>query len=112
MNADTGELRERVTIQTPTATTDAYLGQSQAWATLATVWAKVAPAKPSERIEAHAVGSFGAYDIEIQYRTDVTPTQRLSWTPYRGSAKTLQIHGVSLKDGRPDRLLLQCGAVE
>lgn len=111
MNADTGELRERVTIQTRTATTDTQGGRSVAWSTLATVWAKVTPAMPAEQIAAQTIGSFGAYIVEMQYRTDVTALMRLSWTPYLGSATTLEIHGVAQNAGRPDRLLLTCGVV-
>lgn len=108
MKASTGELRERVVIQASTSVADAIGGQVLTWATLATVWARVAPASAREQLAAQSVNASVDYVVEIQYRTDVVATMRLLWTPY-GSAtqKTFEITSVAPIDGRPDRLLLQ-----
>jgi len=106
-----GALRDRVVIQSNTTAVDSQGGRTSSWGTLATVWAHVRALSGSEQIDAAAVGSQVRYEVEIQYRTDVTASQRLSWTPYLGSPKTLQILSVRLADGRPERLLLDCGEV-
>lgn len=106
-----GALRERVTIQQPTEVADSQGGAALTWSTLATVWAAVRPwvRGGAEYAQAAAVGAHADYEVEINYRTDVTPAMRLSWTPYAGSAKTLQILEVVAPDRM--RLLLQCSEV-
>jgi len=108
---ESGRLSQRVVIQQKTTTTDSQLGRAVTWSTLATVWADVQPATGGEQLQARAVGSQVQYVVEIQDRSDVTASMRLSWTPYGGSAKTLQILGVRAKAGEPYRLLLDCGEV-
>jgi SPP1 family predicted phage head-tail adaptor len=105
----TGELTERVTILQDTKTTDTQGGRSASAATLATVWASVRPLNAREQMQAQAVGSNVAYEVKIRHRGDVTPQMRLSWTPYGGSAKTLQIMGV--RQPARDHLLLDCAEV-
>ena len=105
-----GDLRERVVIQQNTTTTDTQGGRASAWGTLATVWAAVVPMRASEALVLReAMGSQGAYDVTMRYRTDVTPKMRLSWTPYNGSAKTLEIHGVQPS---PDASMLMLSCAE
>lgn len=101
-----GEMRDRVTVQQRSTGVGAVT-----WSTLATIWAAVAARSAAEGQQTEAIRSTVNYDVEIQYRTDVTPAHRLSWTPYRGSAKTLQILGVRLVPGRPERMLLDCAEV-
>ena len=102
-----GEMRDRVTIQQNTPSTNSQGGRTASWSTLATVWALVAAvAGGGEGLQAEAVTASLRYDVTIRYRADVTPKMRLSWTPYGGSAKTLQIVNVAPM-GR-DRLLLTC----
>lgn len=104
-----GELRERVTIQQPSVA--ATQARTVTWSSLAIVWANVSPAAASERIQAAAMGAAHDYRVTIRYRGDVTPTMRIAWTPYDGSAKTLQIHGVQPLDGARAFLVLTCGEV-
>lgn len=115
MDTDLGVLRERIVIQQPNTTTDdqgaTVLDATTPWATLATVWAAVRRLSVREQLQAEAIGSHLAYEVEIRYRGDVTPTMRVSWTPYDGIAKTLEIAGVLPKRGFPDRLLLACAEV-
>lgn len=111
--ASLGQMRERVVIQQPTTGTDTTGGETTTPATLATVWAAVRPwpRAGGEFIKAGAHGSHVDYEVEIAYRGDVTPTMRLSWTPYKGSAKTLEIIEVHPLDGRRERELLECTEV-
>lgn len=103
-----GELRDRVTIQQRAESADGQGGRAVTWSTFATVWASVVAQSAAERFEAGAIGSVARYEIEIRYRADVTPKMRVSWTPYQGSAKTLQIHGVVPRGGARARLVLEC----
>ena len=110
MNA--GALRDRVVIQQNTTTADSQGGRASSWGTLATVWAQVRPASAREQAQAQAVMSDLAYTVTIRYRADVTPSMRLSWTPYLGSARTLQILGVTPLNGLRAFLELTCGTVQ
>ena len=107
-------MRDRLTIQTRTSTTDTHGGRSVAWSTLVTVWGRMRPltAWSTERADAQKVGSQMTYEAEIRYRADVTPRMRLTWSPYTASTtKTFEIASVVPKAGRPDRLLLTCAEV-
>lgn len=113
----TGDLRDRVTIERKTSTTDSQGGRSETWSTLATVPAQVVAAVPRESLQMTDAGSpqfYTAYTVAIRYRTDVTSAMRLSWTPYRGSAKTLQIQrgGVQPHQTQPREFLtITCSEV-
>ena len=110
-----GQLRDRVTIQQPSTSTDSNGGKTVTWGTLATVWASVTPYVP-QRGAPEAVGggeltALTDYLVTVRYRGDVLASDRVSWTPYSGSAKTLQIHGVYPDPGR-GYLTLACGEVQ
>lgn len=121
-----GSLRHRVTLQV-VATAGAFDwlafdpvafddpdhqgGREQCWATHATVWARVEPVTGSERLEAEAIGAHLGYQVVTRYRADLSPSMRLAWTPYGGTSKTLEIHGVHPMDGRRAFLRLLCGEV-
>lgn len=104
-----GDLRERVIVQRATTTADTQGGRTTTWSALATVPASVVPweTQQDEALRADALTAMARYRVWLRYRPDVTPTMRLSWTPYRMStAKTLEIQAVSLR-GR-ELLLLDC----
>lgn len=100
-----GQLRERVTIEIK-GTTGTGPGKPVSWTTVAAdVPARVTPLNAIERVQAQAMGSAATYEVELRYRADVTPTNRLVWAGH-----TLQIHGV--RWDRPNaRLLLDCSEV-
>ena len=102
------DLTERVTIEQASAVADQ--ARSKSWSTLDTVWAAVRPREQSgESVRAGAIGASLGFQVEIQYRADVTPKMRVQWTPYRASAaRVLQIQSVTPKRGRHERLLLEC----
>lgn len=105
-----GQLRERVTIQQQATVADSQGGRAVTWGALATVWARVEPLSAREQLQAQSLGSRVAYRVTLRQRGDVTPAMRLSWTPFGGSAKTLEIHGV-LQGERHDFVTLDCGEV-
>lgn len=89
-----GERTEHVVVQTKGRTLDGSgPGQSVGWVTLAALpdgaWAKVKSLSAGERIQAQAMGSAIAYELEIPYSAAVLPTQRVIW-----DGRTLQIVGV------------------
>lgn len=112
MVTEAGILIDRIVIQSNTTTPDTRGGRSSSWGTFATVWAHVRAARASEQQQAQAVGSHIDYAITIRYRADITPSMRVSWTPYEGSARTLQINGVHPVDGQREFLLLTCSEVK
>lgn len=113
MNRRIGPLDQRLTIQTPTYASSTQSGQGvPSWSTLATVWGSVKAMSGTEMLAASAVTSQVSYELEIRYRSDVTPKLRVQWTPYTGSSKTFEIHAVQVGDRTSDRLFLQCGVIE
>jgi SPP1 family predicted phage head-tail adaptor len=86
-------------------TSDAQGGTTQSWWTLATVWAQVKALSATERVSLGGIAATADYIGKIYYRQDVKPTMRVSWTPYLGSARTLEIHGVEPDRTDPRRLL-------
>jgi SPP1 family predicted phage head-tail adaptor len=108
-----GPLDQRLTIQTPTYASSTQSGQGVAsWSTLATVWGAVRAMSGTETLSAGSVTSGVTYEIEVRFRSDVTPKMRVQWTPYSGSAKTFEIHAVQVGTRTSDRLTLLCGVTE
>lgn len=109
-----GDLSDRLTIQTPTTTADAQGGRATTWATLTTVWGHVKPAGQAEMLGLREfIVAIGGYEITIRMREDVTVVMRLLWTPRWPSGcaeKTLQIHGVQPTQDRA-WLVLRCAEV-
>jgi head-tail adaptor len=102
-----GELRDRVAIQQATRTPDGEGGYDVSWpgTVIAIVWAKVTPASAGdEALRSDAVTAVHRYEVTIRYRADVAPKMRLSWTPYQGAAKVLEIQSVQLLDRAHVRL--------
>lgn len=109
-----GALREWLVIQQKPTVSDGQGGRELApggWQTVAEVPGAVVSRGGGEQQQAQKVGSIVSYDAEIVYRADVTPKMRVLWTPYLGTQKTLEILTVAPKDGRMDRLILQCAEV-
>jgi SPP1 family predicted phage head-tail adaptor len=106
-----GALTELIVIQQKTTTPDTQGGRAVAPATLATVWASVVAAGANERLQIPSVDSLGQYVVTIRYRADVSPQMKVSWTPYGGAEKVLQILGVQPLDGQRVFLVLTCGEV-
>lgn len=107
-----GQLDQRVTIQSATLAADGQGGRPATPVTVATTWASVQPVSTTERLQAQAIGSHVTWRVTMRYRTDVTPLMELRWTPYMASAaKTLKIRGITMREGRPEFLDLDCEEV-
>jgi SPP1 family predicted phage head-tail adaptor len=85
-----GELRERVEIQTATVTRDAYGAELPAWATVATVWAKVVERGGREPILADRPVMMISYEITMRAGVTVTHGQQCLW-----AGKTLSVETVT-----------------
>ena len=96
MPADTvvGDMRRRVTLQSPTDSVDSYGQAIRTWDDYATVWASVISTPGSEPQSALTQVGIVSYTITMRYRADVLPTHRMSY----GSVK-LNIVGLSTIDG-------------
>lgn len=84
------ELTERVTIQTATATRDAYGSETITWSNVATVWARVVERGGREPLLADRPVMVVSYEVVIRAGRAVSHADRLVW---RGL--TLQIETVT-----------------
>lgn len=85
-----GLMRDRVTIQTATATRDAYGGETITWSNVATVWARVVERGGREPLLADRPVMVVSYEVVIRAGLAVSHADRLVW---RGL--TLQIETVT-----------------
>lgn len=84
------DLRERVTIQSATATRDAYNAEVLTWADVSTVWAKVVERGGREPVLADRPVMLVSYEVTIRAGATVTHQDRLIWR-----TKTLAIDTVT-----------------
>jgi SPP1 family predicted phage head-tail adaptor len=78
------------------------------------LWAKIEPMSAGEQLAAGGVNAIGSYNCTIRYRTDITPTMRVSWRRYlEASARMYEIHSVQPDKDLPRQFLdLEIGIVE
>ena len=109
MGLSAGNLRQRVTIQSPTSASDGAGGSVTTWTNGATVWAEVLPVNGGEAFKAGLASATQFYKVTIRFRTDVTPRNRLMW-----NGIPLNIRTCADLDGRREALLMsaESGAPE
>jgi SPP1 family predicted phage head-tail adaptor len=78
MTGDPGSKDRKIVIQQRTDT-NTNGDVVTTWATLATVWADVRPLRMSERYSSEAKHSERVNNFRIYFRSDVTPTMRISY---------------------------------
>ena len=74
-----GRLRHRIVIQSPTETQDTYGEPIKTWATFLTTWASVEPIKGREYWESQQVNAEVTYKITMRHREGLNPKMRVSW---------------------------------
>jgi SPP1 family predicted phage head-tail adaptor len=74
-----GRLRHRVMLEQVTRTADGQGGWTEAWGTLATVWAGVEPLRGVERYEAQKINAKISHKVVIRALTGVTAAQRVKF---------------------------------
>lgn len=82
-----GELNQRVTIQTPSATQDANGEMVPGWAPYVTVWASVVDISGKEYLAGAAVQNPVQTKIVIRYLAGVVPAMRVS---HRGNTYSIE----------------------
>lgn len=102
-----GKLNKRVGLQQLTQTPDGAGGFTEEWATIATLWAEVAPVSAFERLQADQLRAGVSHRVTIRHRAGVTAKHRLQL-----GARTFQVQGVRNPDEANERLVLDCEEIE
>ena len=100
-----GRLRHRLTLESASRTPDGGGGASETWATVAEVWAEIAPTSGTEAVDADALTGRISHEIVFRYRSGVAPVMRL-----RGGSRLFDIAAVIDVDER--RRWLKCLCTE
>ena len=100
MSEFAGGLTQRVFVQRQSADRDDLGGADESWATLALVWAALAPATPAAWGQGDRPGAASRWQASLR-ATDVQPGDRLQW---RGML--LAVRTVTADPAAPDRLTL------
>jgi len=72
-----GDLRHRITIQTPSETSDGIGGMTTTWSTFKKIWAAIWPLRGAEYLAAMQITSEITHKIRIRYLSGVTPKMRI-----------------------------------
>jgi len=78
---DPGWLRHRIRIERPVATPDGAGGESVAWESLATLWARIEPLEAREHVAADHLAETVSHRLIVRWRNDVAGGMR---AVYRG----------------------------
>jgi len=107
-----GELRHRLTIQTPVVSDPGTYGeQAVTWTTYATVWGKVEPLSGIERFSMGQERADVTHAVTIRYCAGVKPDMRITFT--RGSVThTLKIVNVLNEEFRDAAMTLLCSELD
>ena len=98
-----GLLRNRVTIQTRSESTDDFGEIDFAWSNSATVWATIEPLSGKELMNAQQAGASVSHKISMRYKSGVNPKDRISY-----DSRTFEIESVRNFRERDISLELMC----
>lgn len=98
-----GEMRERVTLQSPQRTPDGAGGADITWTSGASVWAKVEERHGQERLAGERLAAEATFALTIRYRSGITTEMRVLW-----KGRELNIASLRDPDGRKRFLELDC----
>lgn len=79
VHLNSGDLKERVTLQSRAAGVDSHGHPSTSWSDVATVWADVQPIRGREYFAAGQTQAPVDVRVRIRYRSGVTPAMRVLW---------------------------------
>jgi len=74
-----GDLRHRITLQSPSHSRDEYQQMVPTWTDEATVWAAIEWGSGRRYVEASQLNAEIKGVVRIRYRSDVQPTWRISY---------------------------------
>jgi SPP1 family predicted phage head-tail adaptor len=100
-----GDLRHRLTIESPQRLSDGAGGATVTWTQLASVWAHIKPVSARELRSAEQRAEKVTHEIVLRYRTDINSTMRLT-----GEGRTFNIEAI-INEAERDRWL-KCFCVE
>lgn len=89
-----GQLRQRIVIQSGSAAQNTFGEITTTWAARATVWAAVEPLSGREFLDSKLIEAEISTRIRIRRRSDVTETDRLTWSEPGGTAHTFEVQAV------------------
>jgi SPP1 family predicted phage head-tail adaptor len=95
-----GALRRRLILEAPVATPDGLGGATQAYATVAALWAQVEWMSGDERWRAGRPEQFATHRVTLRWRAGLDAGQRL-----RDGARIYEIRAVDDPDGSRRRLI-------
>ena len=92
-----GKLRQVITYQAKTVTTDAYGGPVETWSDFATVRASVAPLIGKDMMASMAAQSTAEMRINHRYLPGITSAMRIMWdgAEYEIVGEPANVHGLS-----------------
>lgn len=108
---DPGQLRESVTIQSPTETQNSFGEQAIQWSDFATRRASVRGLRTDELMSAQGLYNVATHEVEMRYVPGLTPAMRLIWTS-RTPSRTLDIVSVTEGGNRESHSLVVKEQVE
>lgn len=101
-----GDLRHRITIQTPAETSDTDAGLAANWTDVATVWASINPISGREYFTAQETASIVTHRVRMRYRTGIRPEMRLEF-----GQRYFRIDTIIDRDERRRELEIMCHEV-
>lgn len=101
-----GELRERVTVQRPTSSTDSLGETTLAWSTLTTVWASVNGVSSTEALADGQQEARVTHRVRLRHIDGLKHTDRFVWR-----SRILQIVSLLEYDNRSEHVAV-CEEVE
>ena len=103
---DSGELRQRVTIQVNTPTQDAFGQPQDSWATLTSRWAKIEPNTGAPYIQADTVRNLTSHRITMRHFAGLTPRHRILF-----GSRTFNVTGLISSEERNIDTVIACQEV-
>jgi SPP1 family predicted phage head-tail adaptor len=98
-----GEMRERITLQSPLLVPDGAGGADVSWEDAATIWAKVETRSGDERINGERLAPRARRRLTIRHRDGLNTAMRVLW-----KTRALDIRAIRDPDGRKHLLILDC----
>lgn len=98
-----GRMRNRIAIQSRTATTSETGGVTHTWSTDMTVWGSISPLSGNEPLRADKLLPEVSHRVRIRYRSGITAKNRLVF-----DSRVFQIVAVLNRDERNIELELLC----
>lgn len=103
---NSGELDQRITVQSPAANVDVLGQRVETWTDVVTVWAKATPLRGREFFAAGAMQSEAQVRFTVRWRENVTGRMRVLW---RGVPHAIVAEPMDVDGGR-HTLELMCAA--